>query len=263
MQPETLVLDSRTLEAAWWSPDGARPPLVLLHEGLGSVGLWRGFPARLAQATGRAVMAWSRFGYGQSDPQAPPWPLDYMHREALETLPRVLDRAGIDRCVLIGHSDGASIAAIAAGIGERRRYRGLVLIAPHFFVEDITIASIAQAKQQYEAGGLREKLARHHRHPDVAFYGWNGAWLDPGFRTSFDLTDELAHIRVPILILQGKNDPYGTEAQARLAEQTCDCPVRTVLLDAAHAPHLEAPEVTLAAITGFVRHLFQVHENAD
>lgn len=258
-----MDLDRRGIETAWFSPGAARPPIVLLHEGLGSVSLWRDFPARLAEATDRAVFAYSRFGYGQSDANPLPWPLDYMHREALEVLPLVLDRTGIERCVLLGHSDGASIAAIAAGLGRRDHYRGLVLIAPHFFVEDIAVAAIAEAKRNYEQGELRARLGRHHREVDAAFYGWNTAWLDPRFRTSFDLTEELAHIRVPMLILQGRQDPYGTAAQPLFAEQGCTAPVRAVMMDAAHAPHLESPAEALDAIAGFIRHLFQVHEHAD
>ena len=150
MNRVTLEVSGHSIEAAWWSSNGARPPIVLLHEGLGSVSLWRDFPAALATATGRTVFAYSRLGYGQSDRNPPPWPLDYMHREALETLPAVLNQAGIGKCLLVGHSDGASIATVAAGIGERNRYRGLVLIAPHFFVEDPSLRSIADAKCNYE-----------------------------------------------------------------------------------------------------------------
>jgi pimeloyl-ACP methyl ester carboxylesterase len=263
IKPVSLEVSGRRIEGAWWSADAARPPLVLLHEGLGSVSLWRDFPALLAAATGRAVFAYSRFGYGRSGPNPQPWPLDYMHREALQALPAVLDQAGISRCVLVGHSDGASIAAIAAGIGERSRYRGLVLIAPHFFVEDVSLREIAEARRTYEEGGLRERLARHHADPDGCFYGWNRAWLDPALRTGFDLTDELMLIRVPMLIVQGERDPYGTAAHAKLAEQVCTCPVQTILVDAGHDPHLECPEQVLETTAGFIRHLIQAHEHAD
>ncbi len=263
MSTHHLHLSGRLVEAAWWSEDAARPPFVLLHEGLGSVGLWRGFPAQLAEAANRALFAYSRFGYGRSDPQPPPWPLNYMHREALEILPRVLDQAGIAQCVLVGHSDGASIAAIAAGIGDRRRYLGLVLIAPHFFVEDVTLTAIAEARSRYETGRLRERLRHHHRDPDACFYGWNRAWLDPDFRTSFDLSEELTYIRVPMLIIQGQHDPYGTAVQPRLAEETCYCPVRTILLNAAHAPHLDASEETTRAVVHFAKRLLQAYNHAS
>ncbi|MBV8456732.1 MAG: alpha/beta hydrolase [Acetobacteraceae bacterium] len=263
MNPVSLLVSGSRIEGAWWSAGARPPPVVLLHEGLGSVSLWRDFPASLAAATGQAIFAYSRFGYGRSDPNPPPWPLDYMHREGLETLPAVLDQAGIGKCVLVGHSDGASIAAIAAGIGERSRYRGLVLIAPHFFVEDVALREIAEARGNYEQGGLRERLARHHADPDDCFYGWNRAWLNPAFRTSFDLTDELMHVRVPVLIVQGERDPYGTAAHAKLAEEVCTCPVQTVLIEAGHDPHLECPEQILEVIAGFIRHLVQAHEDAD
>ncbi len=254
MRPLTLIVDGARLEAAWWGERQGAPALVLLHEGLGSVGLWRDFPARLAAATGRAVFAYSRFGYGGSDPRPLPWPLTYMHEEALEVLPRVLDAAGIGPHVLLGHSDGASIAAIAAGRqgGADPRLAGLVLIAPHFFVEDVCLAAIAAARVAYERGDLRARLARYHAHPDIAFRGWNESWLAPGFR-AFDLRDEVARWSVPALILQGGQDPYGTMAQPHFAERVARVPVRTRLLDEArHAPHLETPELALAVVAGFL-----------
>ena len=254
MRPVMLVVEGARLEAAWWGEQRAAPTLVLLHEGLGSVGLWRDFPARLAAATGRAVFAFSRFGYGSSDPRPLPWPLTYMHAEALEVLPQVLDAAGIGPHVLLGHSDGASIASIAAGRpdGADPRLAGLVLIAPHFFVEDVSLEAIAAARVAYEQGDLRARLARYHAHPDIAFRGWNESWLAPGFR-AFDLRDEVARWSVPALILQGGRDPYGTMAQARFAERVARVPVWTRLLDEArHAPHLETPEPALAAILAFL-----------
>lgn len=261
MTPPDIILDGRRLETTWWGPGPDQAPtLVLLHEGLGCVALWRDFPARLAEATGCGVFAWSRFGYGKSAPVGLPRPLTYMHEEALAVLPRVLDAAGIRHAVLVGHSDGASIATIHAGGREDFRVRGLVLIAPHFFVEEISLASIAAAREAYEQGNLRAKLARHHENVDVAFRGWNGAWLDPGFR-AWDITEYLAYIRVPILLLQGTADPYGTGAQVQAAERETYCPVDTVLLEGVgHAPHLEAPEPTLGAIAGFTRHLLRDHE---
>jgi pimeloyl-ACP methyl ester carboxylesterase len=235
---------------------------VLLHEGLGSVALWRDFPGRLAEATGCGVFAYSRFGYGRSAPAPRPWPLDYMHQEAKQYLPGVLDAAGIRRCLLVGHSDGASIAAIYAGSVQDFRVRGLVLLAPHFFVEDVSRVSIARMRNEYAEGNLRTRLARYHDDPDIPFHGWSGAWLDPSFTNSFDLRDELAHIRVPILVLQGTRDPYGSAAQARMAEESCYCPVRTVMLEAGHAPQFETPIVALQAIAGFADRIFRVHEHA-
>src|SRR5216684_7723404 len=175
------------------APDDA-PTIVMLHEGLGCVALWGDFPDRLAAATGAGVLVYSRAGYGASTTVTLPRPLDYMHIEALDTLPRLLDQIGFRRGLLLGHSDGASIAAIYAGGVQDHRVRGLVLIAPHFIVENVSIASIAEAKRAYDTGDLRTRLARWHRHVDVAFRGWNDAWLDPGFR-AWNISDALAYIR--------------------------------------------------------------------
>lgn len=242
-----------TVEAAWWGPAATEAPtLVLLHEGLGSISLWREFPRDLVSATGCGVFAWSRFGYGHSDPAPPPWPLDYMHREAHHVLPAILDVAAIRACILVGHSDGASIAAIYASRGDPR-VRGVVLLAPHFVAEDVTIESIRRITADYANGQLRHRLARHHADPDMAFNGWSGAWMDPAFRDSFDLTDELRRIPVPVLIVQGRSDPYGTEAQAAIAERSVPGAVRTILLDGGHAPHLEAAAAAVDAIAAFCR----------
>jgi pimeloyl-ACP methyl ester carboxylesterase len=240
-------------------PDAA-PTLVLLHEGLGCVGLWGDFPDRLAAATGFGVLAYSRAGYGASSVIPQPRPLDYMQREALEVLPRVLAAVGFQRGLLVGHSDGASIAAIYAGGVLDHRVRGVSLMAPHFVVEDVSIAAIEAAKQAYEVGDLRAKLARWHRHVEVAFRGWNDAWLDPGFR-GFDIIEPLAYIRVPVQIIQGDADPFGTRRQIEIAESECGCPVDAVLLSGVgHAPHREAPERTLELIAGFANRILRDHE---
>lgn len=258
------MLDGRRLEAVWWeaAPDAA-PSLVLLHEGLGSVGLWRDFPTRLAAATGASVFAYSRFGYGRSAPAALPRPLDYMQREAREVFPRVLDAAGIRRAVLVGHSDGASIAAIAAGEGDDPRIVGLALIAPHFFVEPLCVTSIAAIRGEYETGGLRARLARHHDDVDGTFHGWASAWLNPGFPAVLDLTAELRRIRLPTLVVQGTHDPYGTDAHARMAEREIPGGARIVMLDAGHSPHVEATEATVATVAGFARAALQEPQDAD
>jgi pimeloyl-ACP methyl ester carboxylesterase len=246
-------MDRRLIETAWWGP----PPdeattIVLLHEGLGCVALWRDFPQRLADATGVGVFAYSRHGYGKSDPQPLPWPMDYMHREAEQVLPGVLDRAGLRRYVLVGHSDGASIAAIHAGSVPDARRAGLVLIAPHFFTEDAGLASIAAIRVQYETTDLRARLARYHTHVDNAFRGWNGAWLDPRFR-DWNILDRVPRIDVPMLLLQGTADQYGSAEQLHAAARAATAPTETVMIDGAgHAPHLERPEETLAAVVEFL-----------
>src|ERR1700744_396101 len=185
-------------------PDAA-PTIVMLHEGLGSAALWGDFPDQLQQATGAGVFVYSRAGYGNSSPAELPRPIDYMHREALDVLPKLLAQIGFRRGILVGHSDGASIAAIYAGGVQDHRIRAIALMAPHFIVEDISVTSIAEIKTAYETTNLREKLARWHRDVDNAFYGWNAAWLDPRFR-SWDISEYLAYIRVPVAILQGSGD---------------------------------------------------------
>src|SRR5690349_3131891 len=228
------------------------PTIVMLREGLGSAGLWGDFPDRLQAATGLGVFVYSRAGYGASSPVTLPRPLDYMHREALDVLPKLLDQIGFRRGLLVGHSDGASIAAIYAGGVQDHRLRGLALIAPHFVVEDVSVASIAEIKTAYETTELKQKLARWHKDVDNAFYGWNGAWLDPKFR-AWDISDYLAYIRVPIAIVQGESDQYGTTRQIEIAREECYCPVEVTLLkDAGHSPHREAAGPTLNAIAEFV-----------
>jgi pimeloyl-ACP methyl ester carboxylesterase len=235
------------------------PTLVLLHEGLGSVGQWGDFPDRLATATSAGVFVYSRAGYGQSSPVPLPRPLTYMHSEALEVLPKLLDAIGFRRGLLIGHSDGASIATIYAGGVQDHRIRGLSLIAPHFVVEDVSISSIAAAKQVYESTDLRDKLARWHRDVDVAFRGWNEAWLDPQFR-KWDISESLAYIRVPVQIVQGEADQYGTLRQIEIAKEECYCPVDVTLLPGiGHAPHREAPNRTLIAVSDFVNRILHLH----
>jgi pimeloyl-ACP methyl ester carboxylesterase len=255
-----LDLGDMRLEYRMFGPyPDAAPTLVLLHEGLGSVAVWNSFPQELAAATGAGVFAYSRAGYGRSSLSKLPRPVSFMHDEAIEVLPRVLDAIGFRRGLLVGHSDGASIAAIYAGSVQDHRVRGLALMAPHFFTEDMGIAEIARAKVEFETGSLRAKLARLHADPDNAFYNWNGPWLDPEFR-KWDITDALAHIRVPVLIVQGENDQYGTVRQIETAQQECYCPVEVALLpDTRHAPYREAPDATLAAIAGFANRLLRDH----
>lgn len=234
------------------SPEQA-PTIVMLHEGLGSAALWGDFPDRLQAATGVGVFVYSRSGYGASTPVTLPRPLDYMHIEALDVLPQLLEKIGFRRGLLVGHSDGASIAAIYAGSHQDHRLQGIALIAPHFIVEDISVASIAEIKTAYETTHLKEKLARWHKDVDNAFYGWNGAWLDPKFR-DWDISEYLAYIRVPIAILQGVDDQYGTMRQIEIAHEECYCPVDvTIVPGAGHSPHREAPGPTLEVVTEFAK----------
>jgi pimeloyl-ACP methyl ester carboxylesterase len=227
------------------------PTIVMLHEGLGSAALWGDFPQALQAATGAGVFVYSRAGYGASSPVKLPRPLDYMHREALEVLPTLLDRIGFRRGILLGHSDGGSIAAIYAGGVVDHRLSGIVLIAPHFVVEDVSVASIAEIRKTYETTELRSKLARWHKDVDNAFYGWNGAWLDPKFR-SWDISDYLAYIRVPVALIQGELDQYGTIRQVEIAQEECYCPVEVTLIKGAgHSPHRDAAGQIVDAISEF------------
>ena len=232
------------------APDAA-PTIVMLHEGLGSVGLWNDFPEKLQATTGCGVFAYSRAGYGASSPVTLPRPLDYMQREACEVLPKLLDAIGFRDGILVGHSDGASIAALYAGGHQDHRLNGVMLIAPHVIVEDISVASIAEIKTAYETTELRTKLARWHKHVDNAFYGWNGAWLDPRFR-AWDISDALAYIRVPVAVIQGAADQYGTARQVEIIQNECYCPVEvTMLPGVGHSPHREATDATLKLIADF------------
>ena len=240
-------------------PDEA-PTIVMLHEGLGSVSTWGEFPKKLSEKAGAGVFVYSRCGYGRSSTVALPRPLDYMQREAADVLPELLNAIGFRRGILLGHSDGASIAASYAGSHQDHRVCGLVLIAPHFFVEPEGLAEIGNARAAYETTELRARLARHHTDVDVAFRGWNEAWLDPKFATAFDITDALAYIRVPMLVIQGEADRYGTLAQVRATQEECYCPVETLVMPGVgHSPQRERPEETLTAITAFADRLFRTH----
>jgi pimeloyl-ACP methyl ester carboxylesterase len=237
---------AKKIESVWVGPK-TDTSIVMLHEGLGSVSAWRDFPALVSQTTGLGVFVYSRLGYGRSDPVPLPRPLRYMHDEAA-LLPDILK--DIPKPILLGHSDGASIAIIAAGSGFETR--GLVLLAPHVFCEDRSIDGIEKARDAYEHGDLRARLAKHHEHVDVAFWGWNRAWLDPGFR-AWNIEEYLPRITAPVLVVQGDADPYGTLAQVDAIERGVPGGITKVILpDTGHAPHRERPAETLDAIRAFV-----------
>jgi pimeloyl-ACP methyl ester carboxylesterase len=241
----------------------AAPIIVMLHEGLGSVAIWGKFPEKLAAATGAGVFVYSRAGYGHSSPGKLPRTVSFMHEEATEVLPRVLDAIGFQRGILFGHSDGASIAAIYAGSVQDHRVRGLVLIAPHFFTEEMGLAEIRRAREAFAAGPLREKLKRWHAHVDCAFRSWSEPWLDPEFR-NWDITEALGYIRVPILIVQGEKDQYGTLKQVVTAQQECFCPVEAAVLPGIrHNPCREAPELTLNTVADFINRLLRDHHEGE
>ena len=247
-----VVADRKRLEAvgAWPAAGRKRPRLSCCT---------RGSAASRSGATFRLGWQPQRVGglrllarrYGRSDPVALPRPLDYMTLEARFSLPTVLEAIRFKRGILLGHSDGASIAAIYAGEPCAERLDGLVLIAPHVFAEEPGLASIAEARRAYAEGELRVRLAKHHVHVDCAFRGWNGAWLDPAFR-AWNIEDAVRRWRVPALLIQGADDPYGTLAQIRAVEARSPAPVESLILDRCrHAPQTEQPQATLDAIVGF------------
>jgi len=243
-------------------PDVA-PTIVMLHEGLGSVAIWGSFPEKLAAATGAGAFVYSRAGYGNSKPGKLPRTVSFMHEEATDVLPRVLAAIGFQRGILFGHSDGASIAAIYAGSVQDHRVRGLVLIAPHFFAEEMGLAEIRRAREAFAAGPLREKLKRWHVDVDCAFRSWSEPWLDPQFR-KWDITEALGYIRVPMLIVQGEKDQYGTLKQVETAQEECFCPVEAAVLPGIHHdPCREAPDLTLNTVADFINRLLRDHHEGE
>jgi pimeloyl-ACP methyl ester carboxylesterase len=241
------------------SPQSAE--LVFLHEGLGSVSHWKDFPERAAAATGCPVTVYSRHGSGNSDLLTEPRAVTYMHDEGLLVLPNLLAELNIANPILIGHSDGASIALIFAGAPTpsdaefHTKARGLILFAPHVFVEDLSVASIAEAKTAFETTNLAEKLARHHRDASRTFWGWNNIWLHPDFR-AWNIEEYLPRITCPILAIQGHDDQYGTMAQVEAIAHRSGGPVEILpLADCRHSPQRDQPEAVLAAITRFVNEI--------
>jgi pimeloyl-ACP methyl ester carboxylesterase len=226
------------------------PELVFLHEGLGSISHWKEFPVRVAEATGCPVTVYSRYGAGNSDVLQEARAVRYMHDEALAVLPDLLSQLRIEDPVLVGHSDGGSIAIIYAGAHDH--VRGLVLLAPHVFVEDLSVASIAEAKVKFETTNLPDKLGRHHRDPARTFWGWNNIWLHPDFRR-WNIEEYLPRISCPILVIQGCDDQYGTMAQVEAIRRQAGCPVEVLpLKDCRHSPQRDQPEQVIEAIRRFV-----------
>jgi pimeloyl-ACP methyl ester carboxylesterase len=226
------------------------PAIVLLHEGLGSVSMWRDFPRQVAEATRREVVVYSRHGYGCSAPLRGPRSPGFMHDEALVVLPELLDGLGVRRPILLGHSDGGSIALVHAG-GSGRDVAGLILLAPHVMVEDVSVASITAAREAYDHGDLRPRLARHHDDVEGAFRGWNDIWLSPEFR-GWTIEEYLPRLACPVLAVQGEDDEYGTMEQVdRIARVAADVELLK-LLGCGHSPHRDRPAEVLEAITRFL-----------
>ena len=255
-QPLFLNLEGVKLEARCWGP----PPdeantIILLHEGLGCVDLWRDFPEKLAERTGMGVFAYSRQGYGKSDQCILPRPIDYMTIEAIDVLPRVLDAIGFKQGTLLGHSDGASIAAIHAGKVKDQRVKNIVLMAPHFFTEPVGLASIRAASEAYDKGDLKSRLARYHANVDNAFHSWNGSWLNPEFE-HWNIEDVLPGVDIPVLAIQGEGDQYGTIAQIDVIGENVTGPVeRHILPDCRHSPHIDQSKIVLRLVEEFAENI--------
>jgi pimeloyl-ACP methyl ester carboxylesterase len=248
-----VIVHGRRLETLSYPAIGDTPTIVMLHEGLGSVSMWKDFPEQLARATRCGVLAYSRYGHGKSDRLREPRRVDFMHDEATIALPALLERLGIQRPILLGHSDGASICLIYAAASPASP-RALILEAPHVFVEDLTVQSIAKIGAAYKTTDLPQKLARHHDYADETFWGWNDIWLDPAFR-SWNIEDHLGAIRCPLLVIQGTEDEYGTLAQVDAIKRRVPKAETLVLANCAHSPHRDQPAATLQAISQFVEKL--------
>jgi len=242
----SIAWRGRTLriETTWvGAAQSQHPPVVFLHEGLGSVAMWKDFPARLCEAHGLRGLVFSRYGYGRSTPKPPGerWSPEFMHQQAHEVLPALFDELGIERPWLFGHSDGGSIALLyAARFSERTA--GVIAVAPHLFVEELSITSIEKAREAYAATDLRSRLERYHDDPDSAFRGWNDVWLSPAFR-DWNIEAEIATIRCPVLAVQGEDDAYGTLEQIRAIARRLPKTRLLVIPKCGHSPHRDQPEL--------------------
>ncbi len=248
-----VIVDGKRLETVRYDGDRARPVIVLLHEGLGSVSLWRDLPRRLCERARCTVVAYSRYGYGRSDVLREKREPDYMHHEGEVVLPALLAELGIERPILFGHSDGASIALIYAG-AHPDGVRALVLEAPHVFVEEISVRSIATAKAAYATTDLRAKLARHHADADATFAGWSDIWLDPRFR-DWNIEPYVEQVRAPVLMIQGDADEYGTPAQLDAIAARMRGTETLMVPAAGHSAHRNEPELVVARVAAFVARL--------
>jgi pimeloyl-ACP methyl ester carboxylesterase len=249
-----VIVDGKHLETlAYPGTRASNPWIVMLHEGLGSISMWRDFPARLARATGCSVLAYSRYGHGKSDALGERRSVEFMHHEAKVVLPALLECLGIEHPVLLGHSDGGSISLIYAA-NFQAGPRGLILEAPHVFVEDVTVESISKIRVAQAKTDLRAKLARHHDHADEMFHGWSEIWLDPAFR-KWNIEDCLDRVRCPVLVIQGEDDEYGTQAQVAAIQRKVPATQTLTLRNCGHCPHRDQPEATLDRVVQFVGRL--------
>ena len=231
-------------------PKPQTPIIVMLHEGLGSIAMWRDFPQQVADATGCELLVYSRYGYGNSDPIERSHSVDFMHKEALESLPDLLDQLDVRKPILLGHSDGGSIALIHAG-GAHRDLTGMIVMAPHVLVEDLSVTSIAAAREAYLNSNLREKLGKYHANVDSAFWGWNDIWLHPEF-LHWNIEEYLPSIACPVLAIQGVDDEYGTMEQIDIIGRNVKDVELLKLSHCGHSPHRDQPRAVLEAVAAFV-----------
>ena len=246
----TYLVDGKHLETLHIA--GTRPgapTFVMLHEGLGSIAHWKDFPRRLASRTGAGVFVYSRYGHGNSDVLQEPRAVSYMHHEAHVVLPQLLAQAGIEKPVLLGHSDGASIALLYASRFPDS-IAAAILEAPHVFVEQLTVESIAQVKTVYLTTDLPSRLGRYHSRVDATFWGWNNIWLDAAFR-SWNIESCLDSIRCPLLVIQGENDEFGTLKQIEAIQARIRSVEVAILPQCAHSPHRDQPDLTLERVAAF------------
>jgi len=249
-----VTVEGSRLETLWLAPAlPKQPTIVMLHEGLGSVALWKDFPREIAERTGFGVFVYSRRGNGNSDGLKGERSVEYMHHEAETVLPALLKEVSIKHPILLGHSDGGSIALIYASKYPTSP-RALVLEAPHVFVEQLSVESIAKIRTEYETTDLPKKLGRYHRDVDGAFWAWNDIWLDPRFR-SWNIESYLNCITCPVLVIQGLNDEYGTIRQVESIQQHIPSAEVLLLRDCGHSPHRDQPQMTIDRIARFLSKL--------
>jgi pimeloyl-ACP methyl ester carboxylesterase len=248
-----VVADGKRLETLSYRGKADWPTIVMLHEGLGSVSMWKDFPEQLARTTGCSVTAYSRYGHGKSERLGEKRLVEFMHHEGTVVLPGLLACLEIERPILLGHSDGASICIIYAAAAPASP-RGLILEAPHVFVEDLTVKSIAKIRTVYRSTDLPKRLGRYHDHVEEAFWGWNDIWLDPAFR-NWNIEQCLDAVACPVLLIQGEDDEYGTMAQVEAIEPRVPNTQSLILRDCGHSPHRDQPRATLETMAQFVRKL--------
>ena len=251
--PSEVFIEGKRLETLSYPAQPGKVTIVMLHEGLGSIAMWKRFPSQLADLTGCGILLYSRYGYGKSDRLQEKRPANYLHHEATVVLPALLKKFELSAPILFGHSDGASISLLYAGSFPGSP-RALILEAPHVFVEDVTLAGIERTKAEYETGNLRLRLARYHQHVDEAFWGWCDIWLDPAFR-NWNIEGELVDVRCPVLLLQGEDDEYATVAQVNAIKTAIPGTEVAMLAGCRHSPHVEQTDVVLGRVTEFLQTL--------